>query len=89
MVANPFADGQILKAILQSNQYYNIDEFDNTGHTALAWAIQFGYEEVVQILLDNGANANAQGESMAMPYKQHHTVDVRMWCRYSSTKERM
>jgi ankyrin repeat protein len=53
--------GQILKAILQSNQYYDIDEPDNTGRTGLIWASELGHEKVVQMLMDAGADVNAQG----------------------------
>ena len=53
--------GKVLELILQSNQDYDINESDDHGRTALTWASQFSHDEVVQILLDNGADVNAQG----------------------------
>ncbi|KAK5202665.1 hypothetical protein LTR41_011586 [Exophiala xenobiotica] len=40
---------------------YDINEVDSDGRTALMWASQFGYDRVVQILLDHGADVNFKG----------------------------
>lgn len=39
----------------------NLDSRDNGGYTALQWAAEMGHEEVVRLLLEKGANINAQG----------------------------
>ncbi|KAK5943798.1 hypothetical protein PMZ80_003079 [Knufia obscura] len=52
---------KVLKWMLQSNKNYDVDRSDDAGRTALVWACEFGYEKVVQILLDQGADVNAQG----------------------------
>ncbi len=56
-----FGHEVILERILQSNQHYDINESDETGRTGLTWASQFGYVQVVQLLLDWGADVNTQG----------------------------
>ena len=52
---------KILELTLQPKRYYDIDESDREGRTALIWASEHGYEKVVQTLLERGADANAQG----------------------------
>ncbi|KIX01605.1 uncharacterized protein Z518_09331 [Rhinocladiella mackenziei CBS 650.93] len=52
---------EALELMLQSNKYHDINESDNDGPIALIWASQFGHEKVMQMLLDRGAEINAQG----------------------------
>lgn len=42
-----------------------IDASDRNGRTALIWASECGHEKVVRILLDAGADVNAQGGEYA------------------------
>jgi ankyrin repeat protein len=51
----------ILELMLRGKEYMDIDESDGDGRTALVWASECGHEKVVQILLDVGADVNAQG----------------------------
>ncbi|RMZ87896.1 hypothetical protein DV736_g4876, partial [Chaetothyriales sp. CBS 134916] len=51
----------ILELMLQQKEDYNIDESDQNGRTALIWASDYGYVKVVQMLLEHGADINAQG----------------------------
>ncbi|KAK5242070.1 hypothetical protein LTS06_011754, partial [Exophiala xenobiotica] len=52
--------GKVLRSILQSKGQYEINKPDGRGRTALIWASDFGHEKVVQILLNAGADVNAQ-----------------------------
>jgi ankyrin repeat protein len=56
--------GKVLRSILQSNGQYEIDKPDECGRTALIWASDFGHEKVVQILLNAGADVNAQAQGV-------------------------
>jgi ankyrin repeat protein len=47
--------------MLQGKEYMDIDESDGDGRTALIWASECGHKTVVQMLVDAGADANAQG----------------------------
>lgn len=49
------------KLILQSTECSRINESDDDGRIALMWAIEVGYDKVVQILLERGTDVNAQG----------------------------
>ena len=51
----------ILELTLQGKEYVDIDESDENGRTALIWASEYGHEKVVQMLVDLGADVNAQG----------------------------
>jgi hypothetical protein len=51
----------VLEWILRSKKNYDINECDDAGRTALMWASEGGHEKVVRILLDAGADVNAQG----------------------------
>jgi ankyrin repeat protein len=51
----------ILELTLEGKEYTDIDESDEEGWTALIWASQCGHETVVEILVDVGADVNAQG----------------------------
>ncbi|KAK5210764.1 hypothetical protein LTR47_001484 [Exophiala xenobiotica] len=53
---------KVLRSILQSNGQYEINKPDERGRTALYHASQNGDEKVVQILVDAGADVNAEGE---------------------------
>ena len=48
----------ILHLILDSDSV-NLENRDNKQRTALYWAAELGYEKVVKLLLDNGADVNA------------------------------
>jgi ankyrin repeat protein len=50
-----------LQLLLQLTECYEINESDDDGRTALLWASQLGYNKVVQVLLDKGADVNAKG----------------------------
>ena len=39
----------------------DIEAADDAGRTALYWASESGYDKILKLLLDNGANINAQG----------------------------
>ncbi|KAN0072724.1 ankyrin repeat domain-containing protein 50-like protein 3 [Elaphomyces granulatus] len=52
---------KVLEWMLQSNKYCDINESDSAGRTALIWASEFCHGKTVQMLLDRGADANAQG----------------------------
>ncbi|EXJ82734.1 hypothetical protein A1O3_06549 [Capronia epimyces CBS 606.96] len=54
--------GQTLELTLQSNKHFDLNQPDSLGRTALIYACAFGHTKIVQILLDNGADVNAQGE---------------------------
>ncbi|KAK5539671.1 hypothetical protein LTR25_003376 [Vermiconidia calcicola] len=56
--------GKVLRSILQSNGQYEIDKPDECGRTALIWASDSGHEKVVQILLNAGAEVNAQAQGV-------------------------
>jgi hypothetical protein len=47
--------------MLQGKEYMDIDESDGDGRTALIWASECGHRTVVQMLVDAGADVNAQG----------------------------
>jgi ankyrin repeat protein len=49
----------VLKLLAENGN--SIDEGDNTGSNALMWASLNGHEEVAVLLLERGADANAQG----------------------------
>jgi ankyrin repeat protein len=51
----------ILALTLGGKEYTDIDESDEDGRTALIWASEYGHEKVMQILVDVGADINAQG----------------------------
>ncbi|KAK7905423.1 hypothetical protein LTR67_000145 [Exophiala xenobiotica] len=55
---------KVLRSILRSNGQYEIDKPDECGRTALIWASDFGHEKVVQILLNAGADVNAQAQGV-------------------------
>lgn len=40
---------------------YDVDEADGAGYAALTWAGKFGWVVVVQMLLEQGADVNAEG----------------------------
>ncbi|KAL8925462.1 MAG: hypothetical protein Q9172_002224 [Xanthocarpia lactea] len=50
----------ILQKLLESNAS-DLDATDENGDTALILGSEFGYAEVVRVLLEKGADANAQG----------------------------
>jgi len=51
----------ILELTLRGKEYRDIDESDKDGRTALIWASECGHEKVIQMLVDTGADVNAQG----------------------------
>ncbi|KAK5213084.1 hypothetical protein LTR47_006963 [Exophiala xenobiotica] len=51
----------ILELTLGRSNEYAINECDEDGRTALLWASKGGHEKVVRILLDHGADVNAEG----------------------------
>ena len=68
---------KVLEWMLQSNKYGNINESDNRGMTALMWASEFGHEITVKMLLDRGADVNAQGGAIC----QCPTSSITGWSR--------
>jgi ankyrin repeat protein len=52
---------KMLDLMLKSNESCDINKSDNTSRTALIWGSEFGHEKVVEMLLDIGADVNAQG----------------------------
>ncbi|KAJ5982086.1 hypothetical protein N7451_012186 [Penicillium sp. IBT 35674x] len=67
---------------LLTAQKHTIDKADSTGTNPLMWASQNGHEKTVQVLLDRGADVNAQGRYHEYPlhaacYEGHEkTVQV-------------
>ena len=51
----------VLELMLQRKEDYDIDESDSDRRTALIWASEYGHKEVVETLLQHGADVNAQG----------------------------
>lgn len=51
---------QMLRIILNSEQYPDLNKPDSTGQTALMWASQRGDAEIVRLLLEHGAAINTQ-----------------------------
>jgi hypothetical protein len=47
-----------------------------------------GFEAVVHLLLEKGADVNAQGESIAMHFRRHHGEDRKRWFDYCWRRER-
>ena len=48
-----------------------------------------GSEEIILVLLDKGADVNAQGGYYGMHYRRHQNVATRRWCRHYSTEAPM
>jgi ankyrin repeat domain-containing protein 50 len=56
-----FNGHEMVLELLLANKKLDLETKDESGQTALILGSQFGYEKVVQMLLDQGAEANAQG----------------------------
>ena len=52
----------VLRMILDTKKV-DLEAQDQKGTTALMWAAEGGYRKVVEILLDEGVNVNAEGGS--------------------------
>jgi hypothetical protein len=52
----------ILELTLRGREYVDIDEPDEDGRTGLIWASGCGHETVAKMLIEAGADVNAQGE---------------------------
>lgn len=52
---------QKVARILQSTGWHGIDDVDPENNTSLIWASRYGHTQVVQTLLDEGANVSTQG----------------------------
>ena len=72
-------DFNTAKAFLESNPNLDLDQRDNEGNNALITAYKMGHTEMVQLLLANGANINAQDKNgwtilMMAAYKGHTKI---------------
>lgn len=63
---------RVLKADLEGTQEailqgVDLNELDTFGHTALHWAVFGGYEDIVKVLLEAGANPNVLSKDGVTP----------------------
>ncbi|KEY74727.1 hypothetical protein S7711_05474 [Stachybotrys chartarum IBT 7711] len=65
MVASVFGLSALVQWLLDKGA--GIESRDNTGETALSWAVRRGNEAIVQLLLHNGAKIESRGDRSRTP----------------------
>ena len=65
MMASMYSSTKILDYLLKDGKL-NIDGKDNEGNTALVFAIEYGHDKNVELLLDYGANINIKPKNKSL-----------------------